>query len=390
MSLAEPTTTNSSDRQRVVCVFAPQRDAYSQTFIRAHKEYLPAKTTSLYTKDYETFADDDGPLVKPELANRLSRAILHRSLNLDPKYFQEQALRRFLRRNKVEAVLAEFGPTATLMMDVCSELRIPLIAHFHGFDAYRRTTLETFGRHYPKLFDIAAAIIAVSRDMQDQLVSLGAPACKLHYNSCGVDTSIFKGANPRDSPPTFIAVGRFVDKKAPHLSLLAFKQTLEKVPQARLVMIGNGPLWEACYQITRSFGLTNAVDLRGPCPQSEVADLMKSARVFIQHSVTTCNGDSEGTPVAILEAAASSLPVVSTRHAGIKDAVLDGKTGFLVNEGDVTGMAEHMTRLALCPDLAHDLGKAGREWIRSEYSMDGSINRLWSIIKSAINRPTLS
>ena len=85
--------------------------------------------------------------------------------------------------------------------------------------------------------------------------------------------------------------------------------------------------------------------------------------------------------MAVLEAGASGLPVVSTRHAGIKDAVIHEKTGFLVAEGDIHTMAEHMTRLTQDPQLAADLGKAGREWVSSEYSMEKSINRLWSIIE---------
>jgi len=370
--------------QRILCVISPQENAYSQTFVRAHKEHLPAKIKSLYAKDYENFSDENGPLVGPELTRRLGRALLRRSLNLDRQYFQQHALRRYLVLNRVDAVLAEFGPTATLVMDVCKTIGIPLIAHFHGFDAYRQRTLETFGRRYGTLFEIAVAIVAVSRDMQAQLVSLGAPTHKIHYNSCGVEPSVFTGADPLHSPPTFVAVGRFVNKKAPQLTLLAFKAVLEKVPDARMVMIGDGPLWEACYQMIRSLGLSDAVELLGVRSQSEVAAIMQQARAFVQHSIRTRDGDSEGTPVAVLEAGASGLPVVATRHAGIKDAVIDQKTGFLVEEGDITGMAEHMMRLAKDAQLAADLGKAGRQWVGSEYSMDMSIKRLWAIIESAI------
>lgn len=372
------------ERETILCVISPQENAYSQTFVRAHKEYLPAKIKSLYARDYENFSDDNGPLVGPELAGRLGRALLRRSLRLDREYFQQHALRRFLTRNRVEAVMAEFGPTATLVMDVCKKMNIPLIAHFHGFDAYRRRTLETYGRRYPELFEISAAIVAVSRDMQAQLIKLGAPADKVHYNSCGVEPSVFKGADPLHSQPTFVAVGRFVNKKAPHLTLLAFKATLENCPEARLVMIGDGPLWEACRQMTTSLGLSDYVDLQGVRSQAEVATAMQQARAFVQHSITTHDGDSEGTPVAVLEAGASGLPVVSTRHAGIKDAVIHEKTGFLVAEGDIARMAEHMTLLAKDPQLATDLGKAGREWISSEYSMEKSINKLWSIIAGTL------
>jgi glycosyltransferase involved in cell wall biosynthesis len=377
------TAANILGREQILCVLSPQENAYSQTFVRAHKEYLPAKIVSLYATDYENFSDDNGPLIGTELAGRLSRALQRRLLKLEPEFFQQRAMANFLADNKVDAVLAEFGPTATLVMDACDKMNVPLIAHFHGYDAYRQKTLQTFGRRYPELFEIADAIVAVSRDMQAQLIKLGAPADKVHYNSCGVEPSVFKGANPLNNPPTFVAVGRFVDKKAPHLTLLAFQATLEKCPEARLVMIGDGPLWEACRQMTMSLGLSSAVELQGVCSQAEVATVMRQARAFVQHSITTHDGDSEGTPVAVLEAGASGLPVVSTRHAGIKDAVIHQKTGLLVEEGDIHTMAEHMIRLAKDPQLAASLGKAGREWVSSEYSMDKSINRLWSIIEAA-------
>jgi glycosyltransferase involved in cell wall biosynthesis len=382
MSPTQAPTANNSPR--IVCVISPQENAYSQTFIRAHKEYLPAKIESLYASDYENVSDEHGPLVKPALALRLQRALLRRSFNLDANYFQQQALERFLKQHRIEAVLAEFGPTATVIMHACRKMNVPLIAHFHGFDAYRHRTLEAYGRRYKELFEISAAIVAVSRDMEAQLEKIGAPAEKIQYNSCGVETSFFTGADPLNSPPVFIAVGRFVSKKAPHLTLLAFKKTLEEVPDARLIMIGDGPLWEACYQMRRSLGLTGVVELPGPKSHSDVAAAMQKARAFVQHSIQTQDGDSEGTPVAVLEAAASGLPVIATRHAGIKQAVLDQQTGLLVDEGDINAMAEHMVRLAKDAQLAAALGQAGRRWVSEEYSMKKSIDTLWQIIEAAI------
>lgn len=386
MNPVQTSANNQRRSQRVVCVVSPQQHAYSQTFIQAHREHLPARVANLYVQRYETFAGDNGPLVKPELAGRLTRAILRRSLNVDAQHFQQRALRSFLRRNRVQAVLAEFGPTATLVMDVCNQMNIPLIAHFHGFDAYRRSTLESYGKLYEQLFQTAAAIVAVSHDMQAQLIKLGAPAQKVHYNSCGVDPSVFKDADPLHSPPTFVAAGRFVNKKAPHLTLLAFQRVVQEVPDARLVMIGDGPLWDACNQMARALGLSRAAELPGVLSHVEVARSMQNARAFVQHSLQPQDGDSEGTPVAVLEAGAAGLPVVATRHAGIKDAVIEGKTGLLVDEGDVTGMAEQMVRLARDPQLAANLGNAARDWIRSAFSMQRSIEKLWTIIETAIQR----
>ena len=111
---------------------------------------------------------------------------------------------------------------------------------------------------------------------------------------------------------------------------------------------------------------------------------MQQARAFVQHSVTTSYGDSEGTPVAILEASASGLPIVSTEHGGIVDAVLHNETGFLVPECDVDGMAHFMLQLALNPNLAQKLGQAARQHMQSNFSMERTIQLLWQILSTAM------
>ena len=94
------------------------------------------------------------------------------------------------------------------------------------------------------------------------------------------------------------------------------------------------------------------------------------------------SGDSEGTPVAIMEASAASLPVVSTFHAGIPDVILDGITGILVPETDIDKMADAMLTLLNDKELARKMGRAGRERIKSEYSMERYINVLKTLLYS--------
>ncbi|MEA3377274.1 MAG: glycosyltransferase, partial [Chloroflexota bacterium] len=122
----------------------------------------------------------------------------------------------------------------------------------------------------------------------------------------------------------------------------------------------------------------------GVSSHADLANAMRAARGFVQHSVQAFSGDSEGTPVAVLEAGASGLPVVATRHAGIPDVVVEGETGFLVDEGDVHAMAEGMVRLASMPDLAGRMGAAARKRIEEHFSMEKSIANLWRIITSAM------
>lgn len=366
----------------VLCIVRPENDAYSQTFIRAHAELLPAEIRLLHGGWFPTQTDTGQSLLS--LSEHALAMVLGKTLGVDLKAFQDRALRRYLRRNKVQAVLAEFGPTGACIAKACQAQDVPLIVHFHGADAYAVSVLEEYAAAYRYMFRQAAAIVVVSRDMEQQLLTLGADPEKLFYNPCGVDTRLFSGAEPSAVPPTFLAAGRFVDKKAPYLTLLAFRSVVAVCPDARLVMLGDGPLWEACKHLAHGLGVAGAVEFRGPRSQTEVAQAMRTARAFVQHSIRTTSGDSEGTPVAVLEAGAAGLAVVATRHGGIRDVVIEGETGLLVDEGDVGRMAECMIQLARDAEMAALLGRAAREHVLAYYSMERSIGGLWRIIEDAI------
>ena len=125
-------------------------------------------------------------------------------------------------------------------------------------------------------------------------------------------------------------------------------------------MAGDGPLLESCRLLADSLGLSNVVKFPGVLPPEAIARHMHGARAFVQHSLVTSDGDSEGFGIVFVEAGASALPVVATRHDGIPEIVLDGETGFLVEERDVGAMAERMSRLLREPGLAVELGSAAR------------------------------
>ena len=107
---------------------------------------------------------------------------------------------------------------------------------------------------------------------------------------------------------------------------------------------------------------------------------MRMASMFVQHSVTDIDGNTEGLPVAILEAMASGLPVVATRHSGIPEAVIDGKTGILVDEHDVTGMTQAIISLLANPARADAMGKAGRERVLAHFTETQMKHRLRGIM----------
>ena len=139
-------------------------------------------------------------------------------------------------------------------------------------------------------------------------------------------------------------------------------------------------------QMAAALGISASVRFLGVRAPLEVADMLRNARALVQHSMSTSYGDSESLGVVFLEAGASGLPVIATRHDGIPEVVIDQETGLLVDEGDVAGMAERMTRLIEDPILAGRLGQAARERICAEFGMEKSICNLWHIIENVIQQ----
>jgi len=370
----------------VICVVASLPGTYSETFIQAHIERLPAHVEPIYLHGVGWQKGDGQPLLNPLLR---SAAAVAREFNVDFEALQAWALYRYLKRHRVQAVLAEYGVNGARVFRVCRRAGIPLVVHFHGFDAYKHGRLAQVSPAYAEMFGMVAAVVAVSHDMEKQLATLGAPRDKIVYCPCGVDLASFSGADPASAPPTFLAVGRFVEKKAPHLTLLAFRKVVDAFPEARLIMAGTGTLHQACMQLAAGLRLSEHVSFRGVISHREVAALMQRVRGFVQHSIRPEDGDSEGTPVAVIEAGAAGLPVVATAHGGIGDVIVHGETGFLVREGDIDAMADYMIQLASDAALAARLGRQARARVAAQFSLDTSIARLWSVLDRAIAEPSV-
>lgn len=371
-----------SERQPHICIAHPGGDsAYSETFIREHISRIPEVKTVLSKGVFPSKINGvDLFSVAIRQTNKIMAALPF-SISRDLAFLQRnRLLARVLRRRHVDIVLAEYGPTGSSITPACRIAGVPLVVHFHGQDAFHVPTLEKYRSGYRAMFKSVAGIIVGTDEMRQQVEALGAPADKIYKNPCGVDTQLFQPIDAAQNPPVFLALGRFVEKKAPHLTILAFHKVVQSRPDAKLIMIGDGNLLDACKQIVRALCLVDHVEFRGALNQQQVAELMKTARAFVQHSAKPESGDSEGTSISVLEAASTALPVVATRHGGIKDSVKHGLTGFLVDEYDIESMTHYMLKLVDEPALAGDMGRRGRKRMETKYAMERSISELRSIL----------
>jgi colanic acid/amylovoran biosynthesis glycosyltransferase len=353
---------------------------YTETFVKAHFEKLPFRCEYYYGVPFPINNVVNGNLISD---HKLFRAIKKFYYYLISKKEEEMLLTHFHQKN-VSLILAEFGTSAVKVSEISSVSGIPLVVIFYGYDIWNNTVLSANQTVYKQLFETACKLIGVSKEICEQLVRLGCPPEKIEYLPCYVNLELFNYSDHSKNPPIFLAVGRFSETKSPHLTILAFKEVLREMPDAKLIMIGKdggGELFEACNILAIALGIEKHVEFAGIQSPEKVYEYMKKARVFVQHSLTTpiC-GDKEGTPVAIMEAMACGLPVVATRHAGIAELIENNTSGILVEEYDYKEMAKAMLRLCNSDDLVFRLGKNAAESIRKNELIVNNIEKLAEII----------
>ncbi|MDB4924293.1 glycosyltransferase [Mucilaginibacter sp.] len=371
------------DSGYTLCIIKPNKSSFSETFIQAHIDRLAGNKLVLYGGAFPVYDNEGHPLIKSKWG-LLSYLIQKKIFKRKSIAVRTNALRDYFLSKKVDVVFAEYGMVGAMVTDACKQANIPLVIHYHGADVYNNQTIAEYGSLYQRAFNYASAFIAVSADMVEKLKELGAPATKIFNASCGVAPDDFPLLDISNSARNFLAIGRFVEKKSPLSLIKAFSLVVDEFPDAKLWMVGHGPLFNVANKLVTELKLESNITLTGVLKPAEIKALMKNTRCFVQHSVTAADGDSEGTPVSILEASSSGLPVVATRHAGIKEAVIDGVTGFLLAEHDIEGMAAGMIKLANSTDLAIKLGKAGREHMIANYNINARIALLDSIIQKSI------
>lgn len=362
---------------QTLAIISPIRNAYSETFIQAHKN-LPFNIKFYYEGLLPSKLEYQENIFLFNFLEKI-KIRLNKNFNLS-----EHALINSLRREKVDCVLAEYGTTAAATLKVISHLKLPLVVHFHGSDASLKEILNENKESYKNVFSYASKIIVVSKRMKSKLHDIGCPVDKLLLSYYGPNEQ-FLNCKPSYHNQQFISVGRFVEKKAPYLTILAFKKIIENYPFAKLIMVGEGILLPVCKQLVSALNLTNQIQFKGVQSTTQIQSLFEESIAFVQHSIVAENGDSEGTPVAILEAQAAALPVISTFHAGIPDVVANNETGLLVQEKDVEGMAKNMIRILNEAGLARGLGENGRKRIKEKFTSQQHLKQIEIAISQAIS-----
>ncbi len=279
---------------------------------------------------------------------------------------------RALQQSGARLVHAHFGTDAVSALPLARRNALPLLVTFHGYDITSRLLPTRAGERYRRklseVFDYATRLIAVSDFIAGRLAELGAPEQKIRIHRIGIPAEAAPVAGEVSrSGITF--VGRLVEKKGVEDlfdAVAALPEPLRRATPVRI--IGGGHLRESLGALSRRHDID--VEFLGPKSPSEVAAALSRSAIFCGPSKTAPDGDAEGFGMVFLEAARAGLPVAAYRHGGVPEAVLDGVTGLLADEGDVQGLSDRLETLLTDPGLAQRMGNAGRLRVIREFDIN--------------------
>jgi colanic acid/amylovoran biosynthesis glycosyltransferase len=275
----------------------------------------------------------------------------------------------YLRDRQARVLHYHFLTDARFLLGLARRTGLPAVASAYGYDVTQfPARYRGLGRRYLRpVFDRLDRVLAMSDDMRRDLLAIGCPGSKIEVHYYGVPTARFRHAERRydhGRPLVVLCCGRLERYKGQHLILEALSR-LERCGHRdfRLVLVGDGSARAALERTVAEAGWTGGrVVFAGHVPHASDAlvEHYRVADAFILPSVTL--GDlKEGIPGTIVEAMASGLPVIATRHAGIPAVIESGRDGLLVDEFDVDGLASALHDLLTDPAQRARLGQAAAD-----------------------------
>lgn len=290
----------------------------------------------------------------------------------------------------VHAQFATLGETAQRHRDYGTLRTRALVVHLRGFDITRHVREHGPGA-YGRVFARAELFIANCEYFRQVAIGLGCPAERCVVIGSPIDTSVF--VPPPEGRPAYdgtrllrlVAVGRLVEKKGFGDAIAALSHLGAMGIEARLDILGGGPLLDDLRDQAEAAGLGARVALHGPATRQDILAALHAADIGLAPSVTASAGDQDAPVNTLKEQMATGLPVVATRHGGIPELVIDGENGRLVPERNPAALAAAIADLAGNPALWPELGRAGRVKVCENYDREVILQRTLEAYRQALD-----
>jgi colanic acid/amylovoran biosynthesis glycosyltransferase len=285
-----------------------------------------------------------------------------------------------------------FGTDAGIYLPLLKDVLKPKVVSFYGYDCSGfPQRFFGFGKYYlrKRVFRYADIILAMSKDMEDDLLKLGCPKEKIKVHYHGVPLIKFYNAHiykQTSELTSYLIIAGLTPKKG-HLFLLkAFRMAFRVNPKIRLTIVGSGATYTNIIDFIKRNEMQDYVCVidKTIYASEQHINHLKSADVFIHPSITDKDADKEGIPGAIVEAMAAGLPVISTLHAGIPQIIEDGKSGILVPENDEDALCNAIIKLSSDCNLRQKIGIQGQAYALKELDLSKQETNLETIYNSLI------
>ncbi len=296
---------------------------------------------------------------------------------LDVTCYDRAAFPDVVAELRPDMIHAHFARSATAAAwDLSRAHGVPFGFTVHSYDLWRKPPPDLADRARA-----AATVVTVSELNADELAGRhGVDRAKLHVIPCGVDVQAFRPGDEPTGTPRILAVARLHPVKNLGVLLRALAILRDGGVAFTCRVVGEGDEREALESLRRELDLGDRVAFVGELTQSAVRDEWRQA------SVGVLSSDTEGMPVALMEAAACGVPVAATTVGGIPELVVDGETGWLVPPRDPQALAGALRRLLADAPARRRMGRAARERAVRLLSIEHQVDALTQAWRSGIAR----
>jgi glycosyltransferase involved in cell wall biosynthesis len=325
-----------------VLIFTKRVLPLSNTFVAAQGNNLPS-FTPIYiglrgNKGGLNLIDGQLKCVQEEYEPipSISRLMLDGFQYLTPKW------KHALNELSPNIIHAHFGKGGYYCTPIAKHLQIPFITTFHGSDITQNDKFSYNKKHREIVFQQSSKIIAVSKFIKQKLIAAGCPSEKIMQHYTGIDTQYFSPQGSKEQSPTVLFVGRLIEQKGCQYLLEAMKIVQKQLPDARLIVAGDGNYRDKLQALGADM---NNISFVGAQNRAQVKALMATAWVSCLPSIRMKRGNEEAMSMVCLESQAMGTPVVAFDTGGVSEGVEHGVTGLLSPEKNIEQLADNLLSL---------------------------------------------
>lgn len=271
-----------------------------------------------------------------------------------------------MHENRMELIHAHFASMGIISRRLSKMLGLPYTLTAHAFDIYLNPDKD-------KLRDVmenAQSVVTISEYNKNHLKDKIGIENRIEVIRCGIDLDRFSPHRRImvNDGIKLLTVTRLVEKKGLEYLIRAIPTVIREMPDCNLTIVGSGPLNDHLNQLVRDLKLEGNIQFKGDQSDFELMHYYENAEMFILPCIIAENGDRDGIPVAIMEAMAMELPVISTMVSGIPELVEDGISGILVSQKDENAIADAIIKLHKDKKLRLEMGEKGRQIIENKFN----------------------